>query len=131
MPTAAQAADDYPVVPQAPGTAITLQGRDAKLLLANDAFAGQQLVYSTSELMTQAQIGSQAEAVLYGPAGTVVQMVRRGRVETNSVEVGLMSGGQVEIRDGLAEGDIVVARAGALLREGDPVRAITAEAEAK
>jgi HlyD family secretion protein len=64
-------------------------------------------------------------AVLYGPAGTVVQVVRRARVETKRVEVGLMSAGQVEIRDGLAEGDIVVARAGALLREGDPVRPVT------
>jgi multidrug efflux pump subunit AcrA (membrane-fusion protein) len=61
-------------------------------------------------------------AVLYGTAGTVVQVVRRARIETKRVEVGLMSGGQVEIRDGLVEGDIVVARAGALLREGDPVR---------
>ena len=34
-------------------------------------------------------------------------------------------GGQVEIRKGLSEGDVVVARAGALLREGDPVRAVT------
>ncbi len=41
-----------------------------------------------------------------------------------------MSGGSVEIRDGINEGDIVVARAGALLREGDPVRAVTS-AEAK
>ena len=70
-------------------------------------------------------------AVLYGSAGTVVQVVRRARIETKRVEVGLTSGGQVEIRDGLIEGDIVVARAGALLREGDPVRAITAEAEAR
>jgi HlyD family secretion protein len=70
-------------------------------------------------------------AVLYGAGGTVVQVVRRARIETKRVEVGLTSGGQVEIRDGLTEGDIVVARAGALLREGDPVRAITAEAEAK
>jgi len=61
-------------------------------------------------------------AVLYGPAGTVVQVVRRARVETRRVEVGLMSAGQLEIREGLNEGDIVVARAGALLREGDPVR---------
>ena len=61
-------------------------------------------------------------AVLYNPAGTVVQVVRRARVETKRVETGLMSGGKIEIRDGLAEGDIVVARAGALLREGDPVR---------
>jgi HlyD family secretion protein len=70
-------------------------------------------------------------AVLYETAGTVVQVVRRDRVETKRVEVGLMYGGQVEIRDGLAEGDMVVARAGSLLREGDPVRPVTASAEAK
>jgi HlyD family secretion protein len=70
-------------------------------------------------------------AVLYGSAGTVVQVVRRARIETKRVEVGLMSGGQIEIRDGLAEGDIVVARAGALLREGDPVRPVMASADAK
>jgi HlyD family secretion protein len=69
-------------------------------------------------------------AVLYSDAGTVVQVVRRARVETRGVEVGLMSGGQVEISHGLNEGDVVVARAGALLREGDPVRAVTA-ADAK
>jgi multidrug efflux pump subunit AcrA (membrane-fusion protein) len=68
-------------------------------------------------------------AVLYGSAGTVVQVVRRDRVETRRVEIGLMSGGQVEIRDGLAEGDIVVARAGALLREGDAVRPVGADAK--
>ncbi len=70
-------------------------------------------------------------AILYGSAGTVVQVVRRARIETKRVEVGLMSGGQIEIRDGLAEGDIVVARAGALLREGDPVRPVMASADAK
>jgi multidrug efflux pump subunit AcrA (membrane-fusion protein) len=69
-------------------------------------------------------------AVLYGTAGTVVQVVRRQRVETRHVEVGLLSGGQVEIREGLAEGDIVVARAGALLREGDPVRPVAMDASA-
>jgi multidrug efflux pump subunit AcrA (membrane-fusion protein) len=68
-------------------------------------------------------------AVLYSAVGTVVQVVRRARVETKRVEVGLMSGGQVEIRDGLVEGDIVVARAGALLREGDPVRPVTVSAD--
>src|SRR6267142_32473 len=70
-------------------------------------------------------------AILYGSAGTVVQVVRRQRVETRRVEIGLMSGGQVEVREGLQEGDIVVARAGALLREGDPVRPVTASAEGK
>jgi HlyD family secretion protein len=70
-------------------------------------------------------------AILYGSAGTVVQVVRRARIETKRVEVGLMSGGQVEIREGLTEGDIVVALAGALLREGDPVRPITEAADAR
>jgi HlyD family secretion protein len=65
-------------------------------------------------------------ALLYGTAGTVVQVVRRQRIETRRVEVGLMSAGQIEIRSGLNEGDVVVARAGALLREGDPVRPVTA-----
>jgi multidrug efflux pump subunit AcrA (membrane-fusion protein) len=70
-------------------------------------------------------------AVQYSPAGTVVQVIRRNRVETKRVEIGLMSGGNIEIRDGLNEGDIVVARAGALLREGDPVRPVMASAEGK
>ena len=69
-------------------------------------------------------------AVLYGTAGTVVQVIRRGRVETKRVEVGLMSAGNVEIKEGLVEGDTVVARAGALLREGDAVRPV-ASADAK
>ncbi len=77
VPTAAQQADYYPVVPQAPGTAITLQGRDSRLLVANASFDGEQLVYSTSELMTQAQIGGQAVAVLDGPAGSDGETVLR------------------------------------------------------
>jgi multidrug efflux pump subunit AcrA (membrane-fusion protein) len=70
-------------------------------------------------------------AILYSSAGTVVQVVRRARVETKQVEVGLMSSGQVEIRQGIEEGDTVVARAGALLREGDPVRPVTASVDVK
>ncbi|MGB3448480.1 MAG: HlyD family efflux transporter periplasmic adaptor subunit [Xanthobacteraceae bacterium] len=70
-------------------------------------------------------------AILYSSAGTVVQVVRRDRVETRRVETGLMSGGRVEVREGLSEGETVVARAGALLREGDPVRPIMADAAKK
>ena len=70
-------------------------------------------------------------AVQYSSAGTVVQVIRRNRVETKRVETGLMSGGNIEVRDGLNEGDIVVARAGAILREGDPVRPVMAAEAAK
>src|SRR6195256_2394214 len=40
-------------------------------------------------------------SILYGTAGTVVQVVRRARIETRRVETGLMVAGQVEIKDGL------------------------------
>ncbi|HEY7846399.1 MAG TPA: HlyD family efflux transporter periplasmic adaptor subunit [Bradyrhizobium sp.] len=70
-------------------------------------------------------------AVQYGSAGTVVQVVKGNRIETKRVETGLTSGGRIEIRDGVREGDEVVARAGALLREGDPVRPVTAASNGK
>jgi beta-galactosidase GanA len=75
VPTAAQQADYYPVVPQS-GT-ITLPGRDSRLLVGNYAFGGQHLVYSTSELMNQATIGGHATALLYDPAGTDGETVLR------------------------------------------------------
>ncbi|HEX6520659.1 MAG TPA: beta-galactosidase [Streptosporangiaceae bacterium] len=68
VPTAAQLAAFFPVVPQS-GT-ITLDGRDSRLLVANYKFGGQDLVYSTSELMNQQTIGSTDTAVLYDPSGT-------------------------------------------------------------
>ena len=77
VPSAAQQADYYPSVPQQPGTSITLQGRDARLLLSDYAFDGEQLQYSTSELMTQANLGDRALALLYGPAGTDGETVLR------------------------------------------------------
>jgi HlyD family secretion protein len=63
-------------------------------------------------------------AVLYGVGGTKVQVVGGTKIETKAVKVGLMSGGNIEIREGLTEGDIVVARAGAILREGDTVHIV-------
>jgi HlyD family secretion protein len=41
--------------------------------------------------------------------------------------VGLIEEGQAEIREGLAEGEMVVARAGAFVREGDRVRPVAAD----
>ena len=70
VPTAAQQADFFPAIPQQSGTSITLDGRDSRLLTANYDFAGQHLVYSTSELDTQASIGGRSVALFYDPAGT-------------------------------------------------------------
>jgi multidrug efflux pump subunit AcrA (membrane-fusion protein) len=63
-------------------------------------------------------------AVLYGPGGAVAQVVRDRRIETRRVSIGLVAAGQAEIREGLSEGDMVVARAGAFVREGDRVRPV-------
>jgi beta-galactosidase GanA len=75
VPTAAQQADYYPVVPQQ--GSITLQGREADMLLANYSFDGEQLMYSTSQLMTHQDIGGTAVALLYGDAGTDGETVLR------------------------------------------------------
>jgi HlyD family secretion protein len=61
-------------------------------------------------------------AVLYGSEGAVVQLVRSNTIETRRVVVGLITEGQAEIREGLAIGDLVVARAGSFVRDGDRVR---------
>lgn len=66
-------------------------------------------------------------AVLYGTGGTVVQVVRDNRVETRRVNVGLATGGRAEIREGVSEGETVIARAGAFFRDGDRVHAVAAD----
>jgi multidrug efflux pump subunit AcrA (membrane-fusion protein) len=59
--------------------------------------------------------------------GMAVQVVRDGKVETRVVRVGLMSDTSIEIREGLREGDTVVANAGTSLRDGDVVKTIVAD----
>jgi RND family efflux transporter MFP subunit len=63
-------------------------------------------------------------AVLYGDQGATVQVVENGKVATRPIETGLTAGSQVEVRSGLAEGAIVVAKAGTFLRDGDAVRTV-------
>lgn len=74
-------------------------------------------------------VGVPYSAVTYETDATIVQVVSGGRIETRQVEVGLLSGGNAEIRSGLSEADSVVVRAGPFLREGDPVKPIAVKAE--
>jgi HlyD family secretion protein len=62
-------------------------------------------------------------AVLYRTEGTSVQVVRDRVVETRRVRVGFHSDANVEIREGIREGDLIVANAGTSLRDGDQVTA--------
>lgn len=67
-------------------------------------------------------------AVIFTTDGASVQAIRGDKVETRRVVVGLTSEQAVEIRQGLAEGDLVVAKSGSFLRDGDVVRPIKAKA---
>ncbi len=62
-------------------------------------------------------------AVLYRTEGTSVQVVRDRVIETRRVRVGFHSDVNVEIREGVREGDLIVANAGTSLRDGDQVTA--------
>ncbi|MFE7854253.1 beta-galactosidase [Streptomyces sp. NPDC057403] len=102
VPTAATAEPTYPVVPQQPGTAITLDGRDSHVITADYRLGDAQLQYSTSEIMTHAAIGDRDVAVLYGDAGsdgeTVLRYSSRPTVTT--------SGGTVTTTWDEASGDL-------------------------
>ena len=63
-----------------------------------------------------------ASAVLYGPDGASIQIVQDGKGVTRRVKIGARANGLVEIAEGASEGDVVVARAGTFLRNGDAVR---------
>lgn len=63
-----------------------------------------------------------ASAIQFDPDGASVQAVVGDRVATRKVELGLQAKGLVEVRSGLAAGDVVIARAGTFVRDGDVVR---------
>ncbi|HEV3229596.1 MAG TPA: beta-galactosidase [Solirubrobacteraceae bacterium] len=67
----------YPTVPQQPGSAIAVHGRDTKMLIADYALGDAHLVYSTSELMTNASIFGRDVAVFYGARGDPGETVLR------------------------------------------------------
>jgi multidrug efflux pump subunit AcrA (membrane-fusion protein) len=63
-------------------------------------------------------------AVTYRTEGTSVQVIRNGVVETRRIRTGLRSDTDIEIRDGVTEGDVLVASAGTSLHDGDAVKPV-------
>jgi RND family efflux transporter MFP subunit len=60
-------------------------------------------------------------AVTFGANGPTVQVVKDGKVEVRKVVTGLMGTDEIEITQGVAEGETFVARAGSFVRDGDAV----------
>ena len=69
-----------------------------------------------------------ASAVVFGTdgasEGATVQLVSDGRVVQRPVKIGLKTLLAMEVLDGVAVGDIIVARSGSFLRDGDAVRPV-------
>ena len=61
-------------------------------------------------------------AVTDDSGAPTVQVVKDGVVDTREVKTGLTDAGLVEVTDGLAEGEMVVSKAGTFLRGGDKVK---------
>lgn len=66
-------------------------------------------------------------AVTFGEDGPTVQVVIEGKVSERKVITGLVSTAEIEITDGVAAGEMVVARAGSFVRDGDVVTPVKIE----
>jgi RND family efflux transporter MFP subunit len=88
----------------------------------------------TIEIARRTGVAVPLASVIYDAKGATVQVVAENRVQARRVRPGLTAEGFIQIEDGVAPGEFVVARAGSFLREGDlvrPVIAETAQAEGK
>jgi multidrug efflux pump subunit AcrA (membrane-fusion protein) len=94
--------------------------RDTSLRLG--MFAG-----ATIDANRSCGISVPRSAVQHRTEGTSVQVVGGNAIERRLVQVGLHSDTHTEIRDGLREGEMVVANAGSSLRHGDKVRPIASD----
>ena len=102
-------------------------GRSSCFVGANPALRTGTFARSIVTLGQSCGIAIPLSGVLYGKEGPVVQVVRGERVQTRAITTGPTFDGKVQVTKGLAEGDVVVMRAGAFLRDGDPVRPVLAD----
>jgi len=82
------------------------------------------------EVARRTGIALPLSAVQFDADGAYVLVVKGELIEQRQVKAGLKGEGFVEIVEGLAEGEQVVARAGGFLRDGDRVTPVPVTAEA-
>ncbi|MCH9766079.1 MAG: efflux RND transporter periplasmic adaptor subunit [Alphaproteobacteria bacterium] len=66
-------------------------------------------------------------AVIYTSSGPSVLVIKDDIANARRITLGLRAGDQQEVTSGLQEGDVIVAKAGTFLRDGDAVKAILPE----
>jgi HlyD family secretion protein len=72
-------------------------------------------------------LGVPAAAIMHDGRGAFLHVAGDGRIETRRVRTGLTSDGFVEIIDGLSAGELVVAKAGTFLGDGDRITPVPVE----
>src|SRR5262249_13046006 len=105
---------------------LTRLGRVRVYLGDNPALRVGAFARGTIEVATGRGLAVPAAAVLFAPEGASVQIVRDNRVESRRIKTGFADGALIEVREGVEDGDFVVARSGTFLRDGDAVRPVFA-----
>lgn len=99
-----------------------------RLTVDNDpAIRAGMFVRGTVEANHSCGVSIPRAAVQYQTEGTTVQVVRDTTVETRRVRLGLFSDTDVEVQDGVKEGELVIANAGGSLHDGDQVKPMFAD----
>ncbi|WP_432443066.1 efflux RND transporter periplasmic adaptor subunit [Martelella lutilitoris] len=85
-------------------------------------------MYASAEIIVEEaeNLALPMTAVNIDRQGSTVRRVKDGTVEIVTVRTGIQDGDTIEIVDGLAEGDQVVAKAGAYVRAGDRINPVPA-----
>ncbi|TGD43299.1 efflux RND transporter periplasmic adaptor subunit [Pseudotabrizicola sediminis] len=85
-------------------------------------------MYAEAEILVAEHdvIAVPVTAVGSGPDGATVMKVTGETVQQVAVQTGIREGGWVEILSGLADGDVVVTKAGAFVRDGDRINPVPA-----
>lgn len=85
----------------------------------------------TVELARRTGVSVPLASVIYGAEGATVQVVKDNKVQSRQVRPGLSAEGYVLIENGIAIDELVVAKAGSFLRDGDTVRPVVADRTAQ
>lgn len=90
-------------------------------------------MYASAEIViAEAQgIALPLSAVTTDKRGTTTRLVSDNVVKQVKIETGIQDGAFIEIRDGLKPGDVVVAKAGAFVRDGDRINPVRDETSAE
>jgi HlyD family secretion protein len=88
-------------------------------------------MYASAEIIiAEAQgVALPLSAITTDKKGTTTRLVTDNVIKQIKIETGIQDGAFIEVKSGLQQGDVVVAKAGAFVRDGDrinPVRDETA-----